>query len=115
MNDAFLPTDVCRALVEAGMVVGEHWFFWWFKSEGGWLLDCRRLHIAHRLYPDAYTPAVTPLQALDWLVASGRIGGYMVTNNGAISFRPGDHGPRDAMRPWPTNPTDLVRAILEAA
>ena len=119
MTPAFLPADVCRALVEAGMVVEDGHRDWWVQFGTRWERQfVPKYSLPERaLLDNEYTPAVTPLQALDWLVASGRIGGYSISNNSIEDI--GIHcGAWDAQnwvlcfdRPV-TTPTDLVRAVL---
>lgn len=85
MTPAFLTPDVCRALVAAGMVVEDGHCDWWVQFGSRWE---RQYHPKYSLpervlLDNDYTPAVTPLQALDWLVVLDRewLIGYLIAAN----------------------------------
>jgi hypothetical protein len=127
MNDAFLPADVCAKLVEAGMVVGQEQAMWWqffdMQMSGARysLKVCHglRSHDLAAIDTGKMFPAVTPLQALDWLVASGRIAYYIIGSIEGIdclASTADENGWFEYPVKWRgVTPTDLVRAILEAA
>lgn len=124
MNDTFLPADVCAKLVEAGMAVEDGHRDWWVQFGARWERQSKpKYSLPERALLDSkYTPAVTPLQALDWLVASGRIGDYRLGTRSCMAWfkledvaEPPDFGTFKGWDGGITTPTDLVRAVLEAA